>query len=454
MTTAVASRGVAIDQRSPPSSLAAAASHIGFAVAWRNLARNRRRSWLTGSAVGFASMLLVFAMSMQGGSYGAMIDNATRLLTGHVQIQHPDWFDDAKLRHLVPDADARVAALAGDPRVEAVTARTQAFAVLSGDERSFGARIMGVDAERETRFSLLPEFVEDGRYLSGARGEIVLGSALARNLDVAVGDEIVFLGTALDGGIAAAAATLVGTLSAGQPDIDRALAQIPIADAREVFALGGAAHEIVVTLADVADADALAEPLGRVAAAAVSPAEDAGAPPSVGARVPADGERLRALPWRVLIPELEQMIELDRASAYFFYLLLALMVTFSIANTFMMTVYERTREFGTLFALGVRPGFVILLLQLESLLLCGAGVLGGTLLGLALTGSLMIVGIPLDEVGAELMRQFHMPDRLYPTLSLAAVATGPVFMLLATQVAALLPALRLRRLEPVVALRD
>ena len=425
--------GVRDGGRASASSFQAAASLATFAVAWRNLGRNRKRTALTASAVGFASMLLVFAMSMQGGSYGAMIDNATRLLTGHLQIQDARFADDPKMRYFLADAGARVAALEADPRVVAASPRIQAFAVLSGADRSFGAQIMGVDPQRESTFSLLPEFVDAGRWLGGERGEIVLGTALARNLDVALGDEVVMLGTAPDGSIAAAVATLVGLLGTGQPEIDRTLAQMHIDDLREAFFLEDAAHAIVVAVNDVRDADALAAPLLKVAG---------------------DDGALRARPWRELIPELEQMIELDKASAYFFYVLLALMVTFSITNTFMMTVFERTREFGTLLAIGCRPGFVIALLQIESLLLCGLGVLGGTLLGLALTGGLMVVGIPLDEMGAELLRQYHMPERLYPTPSLEAVLSGPLFMLAATQIAALLPALRLRRLEPVAALRD
>ena len=415
------------------STLQGATSLATVGVAWRNLGRNRKRTLLTASAVGFASMLLVFAMSMQGGSYGAMIDNATRLVTGHLQIQDARFFDDPKMRYLIRDADARVKALEADPRVRAASPRISAFAVLSGAEQSFGSQVMGVDPLRERAFSLLPEFVDEGVWLSGKAGEIVLGKALARNLDVRLGDEVVMLGTAPDGSVAAAVATLVGILDTGQPEIDRSLAQMNIADVREAFLLENAAHAIVLTVDDVREADALAPLL----LSAVT-----------------DGTDLRALSWRALIPELEQMIELDKASAYFFYLLLALMVTFSITNTFMMTVFERTREFGTLLAIGCRPGFIIALLQIESLLLCGLGVLGGTLVGLALTGSLMIVGIPLDDMGAELLRQYHMPERLFPTLTFEAVFSGPAFMLLATQIAALVPALRLRKLEPVVALRD
>jgi ABC-type lipoprotein release transport system permease subunit len=405
------------------------------AVAWRNLGRNRRRSLLTASAIGFASMLLVFMMSLQGGSYRIMIDNAARLLGGHVQIQHPRWQADQRIRHHLDRAAQRMEALAAVPGVRSVMPRAESFAVLAGDARSFGGLVMGVDPERERGFSLLPDYVVEGRWLSGASGEIVLGEALARNLDVTLGDEVVILGSAPDGSVAAAAARVTGLLRTDQAQIDRSLAQIPIADFREAFLLGDGAHALVVQLDDVGEAGSLAPRLE--AAARLGP-----------------DDPVVARDWAELMPDLVQMIELDRISGYFFYLLLALMVTFSIANTFMMTVFERTREFGTLFAIGARPGFVIGLLQLEALTLCGLGVLGGTLLGILLTLGVGAVGIPVGGAGAELLRQYHLPERIHPGLTLEAIRVGPLFMLVATQIAALLPALRLLRLEPVVALRD
>ena len=58
------------------------------AIAWRNLWRNRRRTWLTVGGIAFAVWLLVFARSMQDGTFGTMVDNGARLLPGHVQVQH------------------------------------------------------------------------------------------------------------------------------------------------------------------------------------------------------------------------------------------------------------------------------------------------------------------------------------------------------------------------------
>jgi ABC-type lipoprotein release transport system permease subunit len=404
-----------------------------LAVALRNLGRNRRRTALTAGAIAFACLLLVFMMSMQGGTYGDMVDNATRMMTGHVQIQTPEWREERRVRQVVDRLDERLAALRALPEVRAATPRASAFAILSGGDRSFGGQVLAVVPGVEAGFSLLPDFVDDGRWLAGP-GELVLGTALARNLGVGIGDEVVVLGTAVDGGVAAAAGAVVGLLDSGLAEIDRSLAVMPLADFRDAFYLGDAAHTIVVQLDDPQRGGALAP---RLAAAASVP----------------DGAAIEVLDWRELLPELEQMIELDWTSSLFMYGVLALMVTFSIANTFMMMVFERTREFGTLLAVGARPGFIVALLQLEAAALCGLGVVLGTLGGIAVTLAVGAVGIPLDEMGAELLRQYHMSDRLYPNLNAPAITWGPMFMFVATQLAALIPALRLYRMAPVEAMR-
>jgi ABC-type antimicrobial peptide transport system permease subunit len=133
--------------------------------------------------------------------------------------------------------------------------------------------------------------------------------------------------------------------------------------------------------------------------------------------------------------------------------LIAVLVTFSIFNSFMMTVFERTREFGMLLAIGMRPAGIIGVLQIEAAWLA----LLGAAIGLALAGALMTlthhVGIPIGEVAASLARRIHMPDRIYPAVNVGSMLLAPLLMLGATQLAALVPALRIRRLVPIEALR-
>ncbi|MFX3657712.1 MAG: ABC transporter permease [bacterium] len=399
-----------------------------WGLAWRNLWRNRRRTWLTAGGIGFAVWLLVFAMSMQDGSFEVMVDNAARLLTGHVQLQHPDYQDDPSVEHwLAADPALRAQAVAASGVVAALP-RAAAFGLVSVGERSLGVQVMGVSPQDEAEASTLPAATVAGRYLDGAPAQAYLGAMLARNLGAAVGDEVVILGAALEGGVAASAATVVGLFETGQPALDRALLQIPIDDFRAAWNLPpDAVHSLVLILDRAGRAAPVAAALG--------------------------GPGRAALDWQALLPEARQTVELKRVGAQLFFVMVALIVTFSVVNTFMMTVFERTPELGMLMALGMRRGAVATELCIEAWWLGLLGVMLGLAAGAATVAVLSQVGIPLPADAAEVLVRYNLPDRMYPSFSIPAAIVAVVVMLVGVQVAVAVPAWRIRRLRPVQALR-
>ena len=203
--------------------------NIVFRLAWRNLWRQPKRTWLTMGAMIFSNILLVFMMSFQFGMYGLMIENTLKIFTGHVQVQAPGYIDDKKMRQTVPDIVPLADSLRRTLQSELVAARGQAFALASSEDRSYGIAIYGVESTYEPKVSSIPGLVSDGRYLNDdADAEIVIGSVLARNLRVAVGYEITLLGSGVDGSFAAAVVKIVGVFSSGIKDIDRNIAEIPL----------------------------------------------------------------------------------------------------------------------------------------------------------------------------------------------------------------------------------
>ena len=399
-----------------------------FAIAWRNLWRNRRRTWLTAGGVAFAVMLLTAAVSLQSGSYAMMVDLGTGLYHGHIQLQHEEYFSHPKLRNSISDASVLVESLGQRGAVAAVAPRLSAYALVSDGDRSFGAQMIGVDPGAEPRVSSIPGSLAQGRFLRGGL-EAFVGAALAHNLGLEVGDEMVVLGTDREGGLAALALDVVGIFETGHPEIDRSTLEIPIETFREAYTMGDEAHNIAIRLHQAADSDPLAAQLNKELTAG-----------------------LRALPWRELLPELEQSIELDRVSSVFFYSILALLVLFSVVNTFIMTVFERTHEFGMLIAVGVRRWGIVGMLQLEALWMSLVGVGLGLLLVTPLLIWMIESGIPMGE-SAELLREFHMPDRLYGGRNVLVMGSVPVLLILACQLAAFLPFQRVRRIVPADALR-
>ena len=397
-------------------------------IAWRNLWRNRRRTGLSMGAIGFAVALLVFAMAQQAGNYAIMIDNATGLLDGHLQIQRRGYRDDPRIEDVIEGAAHRVEALRSVPGVAAATPRIAAFVLLSNRDRSFGAQLLGVAPSGERELSSLPDMITEGRYLNGG-AEAVAGAMLARNLGAAVGDELVILGSTESGSVAALVVTLVGTFSSGIAELDRGLIEVPLESIADAFELNDAVHTIVVRATSVQQAHAVATTLRRQL-----------------------GADEIALEWNELIPGLEQAIDLDRAFGEILFATVAVIVTISIFNAFVMTIFERTREFGTLLAIGMRPRTLIAMLQIEAGCLSILGCAVGLAIGIALVLWLERVGIALGDAG-ELMRAFHMADRMYPTLNGTVVSKPVVLMILCTQFAGLLPALRVRRILPMEALR-
>ena len=414
---------------------AGAVRDLTVRVGWRNLWRNRRRTWLTAGGVAFAVLLVVAAMCVQLGSYVVMEENATSLLTGHIQIQSAAYVDNDRLENTLTDASMLRRQVSAVPGVVAVAPRVEIFALASAGERSFGTQLLGVDPPAEARVVKFQERIVAGRSIS-AGSEGLLGEGLARNLGVRLGDEVVLLGAAKEGGVGALVLEVVGLFRSGQSELDRSVIWAPLPVVQNAFGLGDEVHTLALRTSNLTDVDVV---VSRIAASLPT--------------VLADGTRPTIRPWPELLPDVRQAIAVDRVSAAFFYWIIMILVAFSVVNTFIMTVFERTREFGVLLAIGMRPARIMAMLQWEAFFvwLVGAGL--GLGLALLLVLWLMQVGIPLGGDLEALSSRMYMPTRLYPAFTLEALTTAPVVMLAGTQLAALLPALRVRRLLPAAALR-
>ena len=147
-------------------------------LAWRNIWRNPRRSILTIIAIAFASVLLVFMLSWQFGSYDTMINSAVKIHTGHLQVQAKGYKDKRNIRLVVPDPAVVGDILEKMPNVTAYTSRTNAFSLVSSKERTFGAIVIGIDPIKEAKVSTLEALVRHGSYLSAGDADKALDRIL------------------------------------------------------------------------------------------------------------------------------------------------------------------------------------------------------------------------------------------------------------------------------------
>jgi len=408
---------------------------IDIKMAWRNIWRNPRRSILTILAIAFASLLLVFMLSWQFGSYDTMINSSVKIHTGHVQVQAKGYQDKRAMRLVVSDPAAVGAIFDKTEGVETYTYRANAFSLVSSKERTYGAIVIGIDPVREAMVSTLGKLIRQGSYLSaGDTDQALVGKLLAKNLRVGLGDELVVLGQGRDGSIAATVVKVKGIFDSGQDEFDRSSIHIPLKYFQDVYAMYGAAHEVV----------AFGKSLEYV--------------PKIKGTVMAGIENtnkkghLVALDWMELMPGLIEAIKMDLVSGFIFYIILIVVVAFSILNTFLMVIFERTREFGVLMAMGTTPGRLTKVLLIESASMTMVGIVLGIIAGSLITWYFQVHGIVISGA-SELMRQYGLPERMFPQLSLLSVSIGPGVVLVITLLTALYPALKVRRLRPVEAMR-
>jgi ABC-type lipoprotein release transport system permease subunit len=361
-----------------------------------------------------------------------MIDNTLQAYSGHIQLQHPRYLDEPKMRYALSEISTSAENLRNELGLSSISARAAGFALASSEERSYGLQILGVDAEHEPLVSTLPGLVTQGRYLDpGATEEIVIGSVLARNLKVGPGDELTFLGSGYDDSFAAGVVRVVGVFESGVADLDRSMAQVNLGYFQEVFAMRGHGHHIVVRAAHIDDVEPLMTAIYRL-------------------QKLDDSVALRH--WDQLQPGLRQAIQADMTSAWFMYIVLIVLVAFSVLNTQLMSVLERTREFGTMMALGLKPSRLSRLVMLETALMTAVGLAIGIALGFLLTWYLSHVGFSYPGM-EEMAIKFNLPDRMYPAISLLSLTLGPGIVAIGSLLAAIYPATRLYLLLPIEAMR-
>ena len=158
---------------------------LSFRLAWRNIWRQKRRTWLTALAMIFSNILLVFMISLQFGSYEMMINNSLNMFSGQLQVQRDGYQASQKIRQVVDQITDIADTIRGRFPAASVAARANAFVLVSSEDRSFGTQVTGVEPAHEPGVSTLPGLMAEGRYLDQVdAAEIVIGSVMARNLKV------------------------------------------------------------------------------------------------------------------------------------------------------------------------------------------------------------------------------------------------------------------------------
>lgn len=399
-------------------------------LAWRNVWRNRRRSLINAASMGFGLAAIMFGQSMLRSLQVQLIEKSTGSITGHLQIQ-AKGVDVLKMPdRFLADPRPAIAAIDKDRRVLVHGGRIHLTGLVSTPETSVGALICAVEPEKERLITDIHAYMAAGDYLGKTPKGLVMGSTLAKRLDLRIGEKAVLMAQAADGSMGAEAFRLVGIFKTGSESFDTQIVYVPLPAFQELLSRPGQVNNYVVKLKDIEQADEVQKDLSKAL----------------------HQYPLRVLSWKQIDHEILGVKAFQDAILFIVLLVVFAIVALGILNTQFMSLFERVREFGLLMAMGARPRWVMRLLVTESALLGAVGTLFGLGVGSTLIGHFGRAGLRLP-VGEALSYFLPFPSVIFLRPSWAAHAFACAAVFLTSILATLPPALRAGRLKPAEALR-
>jgi len=399
-------------------------------LAWRNIFRNKRRTFIAGIAIGIGLAALIYTDALIAGMTRNMIRSATASFLGEGQIHRAGFRETLEVDRTIVGTDAVMAQLETEPVVEAFTARAMTFAMISSPANVQAVSMVGVRPNSERRLSQIDDaIVEGGYFIDDNPRDIVIGRELAEILEVELGDRIVLTAAqAGTGDLAQEMFRISGVYFFNTPEMDKGMAFVRLDKAQQMLNLDGAVHEIALAFNDDTVPRNRQHPFWS--------------------RFSQNGNH--ALGWVDLVPQLESVLKVSQFSTFIFGIILFSVVALGIVNTLFMSLYERMYEFGVMRAVGTNPFAMGRLVVFEAASLAVISIVLGLLLGLAITYISSQTGI--DYGGIE-FAGVTFRELLYPELQAQQFILLPLCVFLLTIMVSLYPAVYAARLQPAEAMR-
>ncbi len=401
---------------------------ITLKIAFRNIFRQKRRSLLTALTMAGGVILAAISIGWSDGTYTTIIEMFTRNRLGHIQLHKGNYRSRPSLYKTIRHYEQVGDTLSRIRGVEFWSPRLYAGGLASVRDKSAGIQLYGVDPELENKATHLNEKIIEGKNLSTPSREALLGKGLANVLNASVGDSVVFLSQAADGSIANDRYTVVGLVESGDQMADRTAFYLHLVDAQQVMALPDQVHEIVVIASDLEMVDPLVD--------------------RIQSRL--QNKELQVAPWQVFAKSFYQAMQADVQGMWIMLLVIMLIVAVGVLNTVLMSVLERTREYGLLKAVGTRPYQILVLIIYEVSFLSLISIVVGTLVGIILNSTLAQQGVPLPQAFTYGGIEF---TKMYTTVNLRSITLPALTVLVTAVLVSIFPGIKAARNNPAKSMR-
>jgi ABC-type lipoprotein release transport system permease subunit len=397
-----------------------------FKMSFRDLGRNKRRSFFSALALGMGlSLLLLMASVIRGEMRGSM-ESTIKLQSGHIQLLASSYDQDKTSlawEDLIENPDQTATTISALSQVKAATPRLFATGIVTAGDDSAGVRVIGVDPLSEANAPYRDGLILGEFIAPDDRQGIVVGQPLAEKLNLNVGEQISLLVNTSNGDVDVQPFILRGIYSTRTPGYDEFNVFLPIAKAQAFTRAENHASSIFILLNDRDQTQAFVSSL--------------------------QATNYQTKTWMDANELLIQTEQFAGAYMMVLYLIVLAITATVIVNTLVMAVFERTREIGILSAIGMKGTRIMLMFFAESSLLTVGGILIGLVLGGLMVYYGTVQGFFIGDMG---VTGFILGDTIYAYLTVSDLITLTIMAFIVSLLAALYPALLAARLEPVKAL--
>lgn len=404
-------------------------------MGWRNLWRNRRRSLIELTSIAGSIFIAIFFNNLAIGSYAQMINDGVRMGSGHIGLYHSQYLELRKTE-LTFEAGSLISALEKEPLVDAVYPRLHVPGLIRSSRESRVSEIIGLDIyrEKDSNPMLNTKRIVEGELPSDSdqRGAL-MGEVLARELGLSVGKKFVIMVQESDGEITSGLFRVAGLIRTNARMIDAAVVIVPRKVLGELIGKMDSTHEIAVMFNSYKMIDDVLPRIQKIA----------------GTQSDVD-----AYTWEKAMPEIAGGIKIDHIGLQIMVVFMYLIVGIGTVNTLLMSVMERTREFGVLRAVGLSKSGVRKIVFSEAFVLAVTGVCIGMVLAIA-------GGLYTAQHGINY--SFMMKDQgfagtliepiMYSSWDLMSMVVLGIGMILLALAASLYPAHYVLKIQPSVAMR-
>lgn len=402
-------------------------------IAARNLFRNFRRTAITMMTIAFGLAVILWLQCILEGRNKHIIESITTTYTGNLQLFKDEYLKD-RLIQFSFEAPENLPL----PEGAHAAKRIHLPALVSSGEQSVPILLEGIEPEAEARVTNVKQNLNEGAYLEDDPSpdcdshQIYIGKKLAELLQVKTGNKIVILAQAADGTLGNDLFRVKGIYDSGSPDFDKSYAFAPLNCVAKVGAIQGV-HEVSIRLPDLREELTIKDQLA--------------------AKLP---QGLRVTTWRESLPGMATMVKYNEATLVMISSMLFIVITLGIVNTLLMSVFERTREFGVMISLGTTPWQLRLLVVLESLILGLIASAFGMAIGMAMVLYHQKYGFDLRPFLGDhsSLEQFRLDLTIHPVFRFVPFLKSVASMMGFIVLAGLYPAWRASVLKPVEAMRS